>query len=106
MSDRVTSAGLWTAFTNVALAALYGGFALTHVHSFQDRPRASVLLIGLFETLLAILFVVRRQAAATSSSPSAWVSTLAGTYLPLLLRPAPDGNDLFAAQEDASLYVW
>ena len=98
MRSRITRAGLATAATNVALAALYVLFASAQLQSFLRRPRASVLLIVAIETLFAIFFLLRRQATAASTSFVAWASTTAGTLLPLLIRPVPDARDLLVAQ--------
>ncbi len=98
MRDRITSSGLATAFTNLSLAVLYAAFALSHLQEFRSQPRASVLLFVLLETLFALFFVARRQASASSTSLTAWASTLAGTFLPLLLRPAPGAEDVLVGQ--------
>jgi protein-S-isoprenylcysteine O-methyltransferase Ste14 len=96
-AGRISGAGLATAFTNVSLAALYLAFAVAHVRSFLEHPRASLLFIVALETLFAAFFVARREAAAVSMSVEAWLSTILGTFLPLLLRPA-GGDDVLAAQ--------
>lgn len=97
LAGRLSGAGLATAFANVSLAALYVGFAVAHVQRFQEHPRASLLLMVAFETLFAIFFILRRDAAACSTSAEAWLSTILGTFLPLLLRPV-GGDDVLAAQ--------
>jgi protein-S-isoprenylcysteine O-methyltransferase Ste14 len=98
MRDRITTSGLATAFTNLSLAVLYAAFAFSHVQEFRSQPRASILLFVLLETLFALFFVARRQASATSTSLTAWASTLAGTFLPLLLRPAQGAEDVLLGQ--------
>lgn len=98
MRDRITSSGLATAFTNLSLAALYSAFAFAHLRELRSQPRSSVLLLILLETLFALFFVARRQASASSSSLAAWASTVAGTFLPLLLRPAAGADDVLVGQ--------
>ncbi len=98
MARQVTRAGLSEAFTNVALAALYGFFLWAHVRAFSHAPRPSLLLVAGMETLFAAFFIVRRGAASVSRSAIAWSSTIAGTFLPVLLRPVDGAQDLLAAQ--------
>lgn len=95
---RVTRAGLAAAFTNVALATLYLFFLLAHLRAFAQAPRPSVLLVAAMETLFALFFVLRRDASAVSFSALAWSSTLAGTFLPMLLRPVGGAQDVLVGQ--------
>jgi protein-S-isoprenylcysteine O-methyltransferase Ste14 len=93
----VSRAGLVLAFTNLSLAAMFLAFAAAHIRTFLQHPRPSLVGLVALETLFAVFFVARREAAAVSTSPVAWVSTLLGTFLPLLFRP--NGvEDLLAAQ--------
>jgi protein-S-isoprenylcysteine O-methyltransferase Ste14 len=94
---RLSGGGLASAFANLSLATLYLGFAAAHVERFREHPRASLLLMVALETLFAVFFVLRRDAAACSTSAEAWLSTVLGTFLPLLLRPV-GGDDVLAAQ--------
>lgn len=94
MAGQVTRAGLATAFTNLALATLYGFFLLAHLRSFAVAPRPSILLVAATETLFAVFFVLRREARAVSNSTLSWTTTLAGTYLPMLLRPVDGAADV------------
>jgi protein-S-isoprenylcysteine O-methyltransferase Ste14 len=92
----VSASGLATAFTNVSLAAVYLAFAVAHVQRFLEHPRASLLLMVALETLFAVFFVLRRGASASSTSAEAWLSTILGTFLPLLFRPTTGGDVLVA----------
>lgn len=89
----LTRAGLSVAFTNVALAAMYLLFARAHVLAFVARPRASVALVVLMETLFAVMILVRRGATRTERSLWAWLTTAGGTFLPLLLRPVAEATE-------------
>jgi protein-S-isoprenylcysteine O-methyltransferase Ste14 len=97
MGSQVTKRGLATAFTDLSLAGLYLAFAWAHLRGFLDQPRASVILIVVFETLFAVFFLVRRPASSVSTSWIAWASTAAGTLGPLLLRPT-SADDFWAGQ--------
>lgn len=98
VARRVTRAGLATAFTNLGLATLNALFLAAHLRVFAHSPRPSVLLVCVTETLFAAFFLLRRDASAVSLSATAWLSTIAGTYLPLLLRPVDGAHDVAAAQ--------
>lgn len=98
MRLQTTRAGLRTAFTNLTLAALFLLFSYAQLRKFLEHPRVSLLLIVVLETIFAVFFVIRRPAASTSMSFTAWASTTLGTLLPLLLRPAADAEDFLAAQ--------
>jgi protein-S-isoprenylcysteine O-methyltransferase Ste14 len=93
----VTWSGLWTAFTNVALATVYLAFAYAHVVAFWRDARASLLLLVVFETFFAVFLLVRREATDVSMSAAAWISTTVGTFTPLLLRPTA-AEDLWQGQ--------
>lgn len=98
MARLITRAGLATAFTNLALATLFLFFLAAHLNAFIRSPRPSFLLVAVTETLFAIFFVLRRDPSVVSFSAVAWSSTIAGTFLPMLLRPVPGAEDVFAAQ--------
>jgi protein-S-isoprenylcysteine O-methyltransferase Ste14 len=97
LSLAATRAGLASVVTNVGVATLFLAFAYAHALAFARQPRASLVLLVAFEGLFAIFFITRRGASATSSSPVDWVSTVAGTMLPLLLRPT-SGPDALGGQ--------
>lgn len=97
MGRQLTRTGLTTAFTDLSLAALYLGFSYAHLRAFIGRPRASVILIVVFETLFALFFLVRRPASCVSTSWIAWASTFIGTAAPLLVRPSA-ADDSWAGQ--------
>jgi protein-S-isoprenylcysteine O-methyltransferase Ste14 len=98
MKSTVTRAGLATAFTNVALAALFLLFAYAHYGSFERFQRPSILLIVVMEALFAFFFLTRAPAEATAFSLSAWASTIGGTFLPTFLRPGEASQDVLVGQ--------
>jgi protein-S-isoprenylcysteine O-methyltransferase Ste14 len=98
MRATLTRAGLATAFANVALSALYLAFAYAQGQGFWQHPRASIVLVVAVETLFAIFFLLRRDAPAASNSPGAWISTVSGTLLPLLLRPTATPRDFLPGE--------
>jgi len=97
-SATITRAGLGAAFTNVALCACFLAFARAHAGSFARHHRPSGLLLVAIEALFALFFLVRAPADRMALSPSAWLSTLGGTFLPMFLRPADVPHDALAGQ--------
>jgi protein-S-isoprenylcysteine O-methyltransferase Ste14 len=76
---------------------MFLAFAGAHIRTFLQHPRPSLFGLVALETLFAVFFVARREAAVVSTSPTAWLTTLLGTFLPLLFRP--NGvEDFLAAQ--------
>jgi protein-S-isoprenylcysteine O-methyltransferase Ste14 len=98
MQPMRTRSGLATAFANLWLATLFLAFAYAHLRAFVTHPRLSPLLVVLLETAFAAFLVVRRSAISTSTTRSAWISTIAGTFMPLFMRPTSAAHDLPAAQ--------
>ncbi len=73
-----------------ALALIWVLFAVSHVVGFQGIGRAALLFFAACETLIAGTFVLRGQATRVSARPKEWVVAVAGTFLPLLLRPVSE----------------
>lgn len=81
--------------TNVALALVYAGFAVTHLALARETGRwAELLPVVTQETVLVGLFVVRRRAVVTSQRPLDWLAGGLGTFLPLLLLATPERSGL------------
>jgi protein-S-isoprenylcysteine O-methyltransferase Ste14 len=94
----ITVSGLREAGANVSAAVFYLAFAAVHVQGFAATGRPSLLVAVLIETLVAIMFLLRAPAERATSSPYAWVTTLGGTLLPLLLRPVAGDHDVLLGQ--------
>jgi protein-S-isoprenylcysteine O-methyltransferase Ste14 len=89
-SDRMpalTRTGLASAFSNVALAAMYLLFARAHVGAFGARPRLSIAVVVAMETLFAAMILVGGEERQTKGGVWGWVANMGGTFVPLLLRP-------------------
>jgi protein-S-isoprenylcysteine O-methyltransferase Ste14 len=91
---RITGRGLREAAGNLVAALLYLAFASVHLRAFALSHRPSLLLLVGVETLVAVLFLLRSPAERTSTSPYAWLTTLGGTFTPLLLRPPEAAGDV------------
>jgi protein-S-isoprenylcysteine O-methyltransferase Ste14/uncharacterized membrane protein (UPF0127 family) len=73
---------------NIALAAIFGLFAGSQVSAaIHTGQWATTLPIALQETLLVVLFLTRRRCFVTSDRPIDWIVGVAGTVLPLFMRP-------------------
>jgi protein-S-isoprenylcysteine O-methyltransferase Ste14/uncharacterized membrane protein (UPF0127 family) len=83
------------AVTNLALAALYAFFAAAHFTGVRNTGEwASIAPLVAQETLLVTLFLMRRPSIATSGRPRDWALGIAGTLLPLLMRPGAGAGSL------------
>jgi protein-S-isoprenylcysteine O-methyltransferase Ste14 len=98
VKSAITRSGLATAFTNVALASCFLLFAYAHHQSFARYQRPSALLMVAIEALFALFFLTRAPADRATFSPSASLTTLGGTFLPMFLRPLDAPQDALAGQ--------
>lgn len=80
--------GLRAAVTNVTIALLFAFFAAAHVSkAMATGAWLTTMPLVAQETLLVFLFLTRRRSTATSTRPFDWAVAIAGTLLPLGLRP-------------------
>jgi len=87
-AERSRSGKVGTILCNFGLAALYGFFIAAHVsRAFDPDQRLLVLPLVVQETIIVVLFLARRPSRMTSTRTLDWAVGVAGTYLPLLLRP-------------------
>jgi len=84
--------------TNLSLGLLFLAFAAANASSFALNPRASVLLILITETIVAVLFLIRRDPDETRHTWKSWATTTGGTLMPMLLRPTDATSDLAIGQ--------
>jgi protein-S-isoprenylcysteine O-methyltransferase Ste14 len=96
---------LRNAAINCALAVVFAVFAAAHVEQLLVQARLSLVLLVAVETVLVVLFLTRRDANETLHSWQAWSTTAAGTLFPLLLRPAPEAEDILVGQLVQSIGV-
>ncbi|NIO39083.1 MAG: isoprenylcysteine carboxyl methyltransferase [Burkholderiales bacterium] len=89
---------LRNAAVNCALAIVFLLFAVAHAQQFLAAPRFSLVLLVGVETILVVLFLVRKDADQTLHSWQAWLTTALGTMCPLLLRPTEMAEDLLIGQ--------
>ncbi len=74
--------------SNLTLALLYGLFAAAHVtNAVATGQWATTMPLVAQEALLVVLFLTRRRSVATSGRALDWIVGVAGTVLPLFMRP-------------------
>ncbi len=77
--------------SGAALSALWLFFAVAHLSTFiHSSGKASLLVFAIAETLVAAFFLLRTPPRTLANRPVEWVVAIAGTFLPLLLRPTTD----------------
>jgi protein-S-isoprenylcysteine O-methyltransferase Ste14 len=81
---------------SIALAALWLLFATSHLIGFSSTGRPGLLLFAIAETLIALFFIFRTPPRSFASGPVEWMVAVAGTFLPLLLRPTAETPPAFA----------
>jgi protein-S-isoprenylcysteine O-methyltransferase Ste14 len=64
---------------------LFAGFAVRLSHTLEVRPYNLLALVS--EGLVAALIVLRRNAVTVTMRPLDWVVALAGTTMPMFVRP-------------------
>jgi protein-S-isoprenylcysteine O-methyltransferase Ste14/uncharacterized membrane protein (UPF0127 family) len=81
--------GAGAAIVNLTLAVMYGLFASAHVtRALATGEWLTTMPIVAQEALLVVLFLTRRRSQATSTRVGDWAVGIAGTVLPLFLRPS------------------
>ncbi len=89
--SRILQSQRANVYSGMLLATLFGFFAYAHFSKFQETGEWALLLVVISETLTAGFFIFRSDPKTVSTSPSDWLIAIAGTFAPLLLRPATWG---------------
>ena len=87
---------LRTLACNVGLAACYLPFSWGMLIDFMHTHRLSSLILTFFETLIVFYSLFRPAPKQANTSLYDWTVALAGTFILLLLRPAPQVHDHLA----------
>ena len=91
----------WEYCCNIILASCYLIFGFRMLVDFQLTHRTSSLILTVFETLIVYFSLCRPAPKQANRSLYDWTVALAGTFILLLLRPAPQVHDqlpILAAQ--------
>lgn len=78
---------LWEMACTFALILFYGNFALIFSLKFINDHSISALLFLIYELMLVFMLVIRNWPAKISTSFQDWAVAIAGTLLPLVMRP-------------------
>jgi protein-S-isoprenylcysteine O-methyltransferase Ste14/uncharacterized membrane protein (UPF0127 family) len=83
---------------NVLLAAVFAAFAAVHVEAGRRTGQwVTIVPIVAQETLLVVLFLLRRRSLASSRHLVDWLVGTTGTLLPFALRPTPGISPMHVA---------
>lgn len=87
LSARLLSTPGMQVLTGAALSLLWLLFAVAHLSVFRSSGKVSLLVFAIAETVVAVFFLLRRPPRTLTQKPVEWFVAIAGTFLPLLLRP-------------------
>jgi protein-S-isoprenylcysteine O-methyltransferase Ste14 len=85
---RIRLDAVGTLVSNLVLALLFGFFAAAQMsRAVATGEWTTTMPLVVQEALLVVLFLTRRRSIATSGRPADWIVGVAGTMLPLFMRP-------------------
>lgn len=82
---------LFSRLSGGLLACAYATFAAAHWAAYLRSGEWSLLLFCCAETLAAVFILLRQKPETVSAHNFDWLVAVAGTFVPLLFRPAPFG---------------
>jgi protein-S-isoprenylcysteine O-methyltransferase Ste14 len=74
---------------NIGLAAFYSLFVIAHLLDQREWDWAYQGPVILQQSIMVLAFLTRRPSFETSRQPLDWAAGIAGTLMPMLLRPTP-----------------
>jgi protein-S-isoprenylcysteine O-methyltransferase Ste14 len=86
--SRLLQSASFSVICGTLLAAVWATFTYVHVVAFQKLGEPRLLLLLIAETLAAGFYVLRSHPRSVSLVPFDWAVAFAGTFFPMLLRPA------------------
>lgn len=89
-SAALASARTWA--VNLGLAALWLWFAKEHLEFWASTGDLRGVGALAMETIVAVLFLTRRNSVEVTREPVAWVATVVGAFSPMLMRPVEGGS--------------
>ncbi|SMF10945.1 methyltransferase family protein [Pseudogulbenkiania subflava] len=78
-------------YVGAVFSLVWWMFSYAHLTRFQQTHDVALIVVVFSETLTAVLFFVRSSPKTISLAPGDWLIGVAGSYLPMLFRPAPWG---------------
>lgn len=86
LGGSVTDTSKRRLIENVLLGSFYARFAIIHAATVA-RGDWHVAAFVVQETLLAVMFLTRREPRKTSTNPFDWIVAIVGSFAPLMIRP-------------------
>jgi len=89
---------IWEKSANVGLALIYALFVYIFLRDFMASHRPSILITVIYETMLVYFLLTRAMPIGVSTAPFDWFVAVIGTWLPLMMRPAVEYNEILVLQ--------
>ena len=83
-------------YSGAVVSIFFGSFAYAHLMGFQRTHEWMLLLVCFSEMLTTVFLIIRSDPKTVSVIHSDWIIGIAGTFAPLLFRPATWGLAPFA----------
>ncbi len=83
----------WHILSSAVPMLLLATFCVLHFQYWLDHGQLKGLGFAIQESVLVVLFLIRRRPKTSATSAGAWLAAILGTFGALLLRP--NSNDLF-----------
>jgi protein-S-isoprenylcysteine O-methyltransferase Ste14 len=84
----VVSSRVGQIVTNALLASLWFLFAVRHLAAFRETGAVDVLVFGLSESALVVMYVLRKPTTNVASDWMPWALAIGGTFLPMFFTPS------------------
>ena len=81
---------IWEKSANLLLVVIFGHFLYDFAIDFAINMRASTLIMMVYEAMLVYFLFTRAMPIGVSTSPYDWFVSIAGTWVPLLMRPGQE----------------
>jgi uncharacterized membrane protein (UPF0136 family) len=75
-------------WVNILLAGMFVGFLFYFIQDYMATTRLSSLFMVIETAVIVVMFAIRAYPQRLSYAPYDWTIALAGTWLPMLLRPS------------------
>lgn len=96
---RAGLGGLGSLTATIVLGAVLAMFLVAHVNSLRtDGFRLSVALVAVFESVMVVLVILRRDSIVTDLSPLAVIAGLLGSFSILGFRPVEGADESVVGQ--------
>ena len=89
---------IWEKSANLLLVLIFGNFLYDFAIDFLITLRISTLIMLTYESMLVYFLITRAMPTGVSTSSYDWIISIAGTWLPLLMRPGVDFSENIVLQ--------